>query len=85
MTRSTLIKPSRRQFLQASGTAAAAFSAASFGMPAISRAQDRPMISQGLQSGDVTQDQAMVWARADRAARMHFDISTTDSFKGAPV
>ena len=81
MTRSTLIKPSRRQFLQASGTAAAAFSAASLGMPAISRAQDRPMVSHGLQSGDVTKEQAMVWARADRAARMHFDISTTDSFK----
>ena len=81
MSKSMLIKPSRRAFLQLSGTAAATLSAASLGMPAISRAQDRPMIAQGVQSGDVSGGAAMVWARADRPARLHFDIAATDSFK----
>ncbi|MCX7308777.1 MAG: alkaline phosphatase D family protein, partial [Afipia sp.] len=49
--------------------------------PYLSRAADRPIISGGLQSGDVTQDSAVVWARTDRAARMHVEFSTVESFK----
>jgi len=53
------------------------------GLPAISRAADRPLVSHGLQSGDVTADSAMVWARADRPADMLVEVATTDSFRDA--
>jgi alkaline phosphatase D len=49
--------------------------------PAISRAADRPLVTHGVQSGDVSADAGVVWARADRPARMRVEISTTDSFK----
>jgi alkaline phosphatase D len=53
----------------------------SLARPAISRAADRPAISHGLQSGDVSLDSGMVWARADRPARMMIEVATTDSFR----
>jgi alkaline phosphatase D len=34
-----------------------------------------------VQSGDVSVDSGMVWARADRPARMLVEVATTDSFK----
>src|SRR5882757_9246112 len=49
--------------------------------PYISRASDRPSVTHGVQSGDVTTDSGMVWARADRASRMQVEISTVESFK----
>jgi len=49
--------------------------------PSLSRAADRPLITHGVQSGDVSSDSGMVWARADRPARMLVEVSTTDSFK----
>ena len=48
--------------------------------PRLSRAADRPQIARGIQSGDVSIDR-MVWARADRAARMQVECSTVESFK----
>ena len=75
-----IFKPNRRAFIQGAGSLSAAL-AWGVSMPAISRAADRPIVSHGLQSGDVSDGQAMVWARADRAARMNVEISTTDSFK----
>ena len=49
--------------------------------PFISRAADRPLITHGVQSGDVSIGSGVVWARADRPARMLVEVSTTDSFK----
>ena len=49
--------------------------------PYVSRAADRPLITHGIQSGDVSADSAMVWARADRPSRMQVEVATTDSFK----
>jgi alkaline phosphatase D len=49
--------------------------------PSISRAADRPALTHGLQSGDVSMDSGIVWARADRPARMLVEASTTDSFR----
>jgi alkaline phosphatase D len=49
--------------------------------PFISHAADRPMVTHGVQSGDVTGDSAMVWARADRPAQMLVDVATTESFR----
>ena len=48
--------------------------------PYISRASERPLITHGIQSGDVSLDSGVVWARADRPSRMLVEIATTDSF-----
>ena len=49
--------------------------------PAISRAADRPLITNGLQSGDATGDSGMVWARVNQPSRVRVEFSTTESFK----
>ena len=67
----------RRRFLR---TAAAALVASGTARTYLSRAADRPAITHGVQSGDVTADSAIVWARADRGARMLVEISATESF-----
>ena len=48
--------------------------------PYLSRAADRPAIACGIQSGDVSASSAVIWARADRAARMRVEYSLADSF-----
>jgi len=53
----------------------------SLAKPYLSRAADRPQIAGGIQSGDVSADSAVIWARADRPARMHLECSTVESFK----
>lgn len=67
---------SRRRFV--STTAMAALGG--IAMPYLSRAADRPRITHGLQSGDVSTDGGVVWARADRPAQMLVEVSTTESF-----
>src|SRR5262249_38491993 len=62
-------------------TTATSLAAATLARPYLSRAADRPLISHGLQSGDVSVDSAVLWARADRPSRMKVEIATTDSFK----
>ena len=42
--------------------------------PYLSRAADRPLITHGVQSGDVSANSAMVWARADRPSRMLVEV-----------
>jgi len=70
---------SRRRFL-ATAAASTAISAV-VPKPYLSRAADRPVITHGIQSGDVSVDSAVIWARADRPARMLAEVATTDSFK----
>lgn len=74
------IKMNRREALGA-GIA----TTASLFMPAISYASSRPVISHGLQSGDISHDGAVLWAKADRVANMKVEIATTDSFSNARV
>lgn len=69
------LKLSRRRFV-----ASAAGGATALMMPSLSFASARPAITHGLQSGDVTSSSGMIWARADRPARMMVDWSTTESF-----
>lgn len=71
MTRRGLIRVGGSLTLGASGLFA----------PAISRAGDRPLITHGLQSGDVSADSGIVWARVNRPSRVKVEFSTTDSFK----
>ena len=73
--------PSRRRFLSSAGAAAAATVIDGVARPYLSFAADRPRITHGLQSGDVSIDSGMVWARADRPARMLVEVATTESFR----
>jgi alkaline phosphatase D len=43
----------------------------------------RPIVTAGVQSGDVTDTAAVVWSRADRAARMHVEYALNESFGDA--
>jgi alkaline phosphatase D len=72
---------SRRQVLKAAAYSTAAVAAGRIFMPSISRAADRPAISHGVQSGDVSSDGGVVWARADRPSRLIVEAATSDSFK----
>src|SRR6202035_1495710 len=69
---------SRRRFIKY-GAAAASLVA----MPRLSRAADRPAVTHGVQSGDVSADGGVVWARADRPSQMLVEVSTAESFKDA--
>ncbi|MHC2623636.1 alkaline phosphatase D [Bradyrhizobium huanghuaihaiense] len=72
------IKFSRRRFLTTGAGALGAIA-----MPYLSRAADRPAVTHGVQSGDVTVDGGVVWARADRPSQMLVEVATTESFKDA--
>ena len=67
----------RRRFL----TTAAITVAGGIAKPSLSRVADRPVITHSIQSGDVSADAGVVWARADRPSRMLVETATTDSFK----
>jgi alkaline phosphatase D len=46
----------------------------------IASVKDRPQLSDGVQSGDVLGDRAMVWSRSDRPARMVVEWDTRSLF-----
>jgi alkaline phosphatase D len=71
---------SRRRLL--SGAAGALGTMA---MPYLSRAADRPIITHGVQSGDVGTDGGVVWARADRPSQMIVEVATTESFSNSKI
>src|SRR5262245_49887972 len=71
----------RRRFLNAAGSTLAGAALGGIAKPYLSRAADRPIITHGIQSGDVSVDSGVVWARSDRASRMLVEVATTDSFK----
>jgi alkaline phosphatase D len=71
----------RRQLLVRSASTVALAELGGLAKPYLSRAADRPQIACGLASGDVSHGSAVVWARADRPARMRVECSTHESFK----
>jgi alkaline phosphatase D len=79
----------RRHLLVRSASTMALAGLGALAKPHLSRAADRPKITCGLQSGDVSTglngafstSSAIVWARADRPARMQVECSTVESFK----
>lgn len=87
---SSLVLPaSRRGLLRAGllggGAAMLGLGASSlFPKPAIATSPAAgPVLTHGVQSGDVSYDGGIVWARVDRPARIIVDYATTDSFKDA--
>ena len=50
--------------------------------PAIAQSH-RPLVTHGVQSGDVGPTSGMVWARSDRPARMMVEYATTEGFRDA--
>ncbi len=78
----------RRKFLKATvgagATGLAVVTAPSFVKPVFAMVRSgRPSVTHGVQSGDVTARSAVVWARADRPARMLVELADTPSFSGA--
>jgi alkaline phosphatase D len=71
----------RRRLLTGLGSAALTTGLGSIARPSVSRAADRPVISHGVQAGDVSVDSGMIWGRTDRSSRMMVEVATTDSFK----
>src|SRR5438105_11504402 len=71
----------RRQWLVRSAATCAVAGLGSLARPYLSRAADRPLIASGIQSGDVSANSAVIWARADRPARMQVECSTLENFK----
>lgn len=54
------------------------------GAPAIvTRDRLRPAMASGIQAGDVSGGEALVWSRTDRPAQMVVEYATTDRFSGA--
>ncbi|WP_068082398.1 alkaline phosphatase D family protein [Polycladidibacter stylochi] len=70
----------RRTFLKTTA-ASGVMLGTGLGMPSLSRAASRPVVTHGVQSGDVSAHSAMVWSRSDRAAKMHLELDTVESFK----
>ena len=67
---------SRRRFLSTAGAGAIS----TLAMPHLSRAADRPVVTSGVQSGDIGADGGVVWARADRPSQMLVEVGTSESF-----
>ena len=70
----------RRRLLTTAASSAAISILGGIGKPYLSRAADRPLITHGIQSGDVSTDSGVVWARTDRPARMLLEVATSDRF-----
>ena len=51
--------------------------------PVITSERMRPRLPCDVQSGDLAGDRAIIWARADRPARMMVEWATTESFREA--
>src|ERR1700742_1970496 len=73
------LRLSRRRFL----STAAATGVGLVAMPYLARAADRPAITHGVQSGDVSADGGVIWSRADRPSQMMVEVATVESFQDA--
>ncbi|WP_284735672.1 alkaline phosphatase D family protein [Dongia deserti] len=83
MPRTSSSRPkSRRTFLKVA-SAGALMIPAGLAMPRLSRAVSRPVVTHGLQAGDVGVDHGVIWARADRPARAIIEVATTEGFRDA--
>ncbi|WP_236793666.1 alkaline phosphatase [Amycolatopsis sp. GM8] len=82
-----MTEQTRRSLLK-SGAMTAGALAAGLVVPTTAQAaplvrRDRPVLTHGVQSGDVTADSAIVWTRADKPSRMVVEIARDPSFRHA--
>ncbi|HEY1180315.1 MAG TPA: alkaline phosphatase D family protein, partial [Phytomonospora sp.] len=75
----------RRNLLRgaALGTGASLLATGSSAAAAPALLTDRPLLTYGAQSGEVTADSAIVWTRSDRPARMWAEVGHRPDFKHA--
>jgi alkaline phosphatase D len=77
----------RRTFIRHALAAAAVTSArplwAGQAPAIVTSERERPATPQGVASGDVANDRAVIWSRADRPARLFVEYSTTERFDDA--
>ena len=71
----------RRAVMKSTVATAACTAIGGIAYPSLSFAPGRPQITHGIQSGDVSADSGVIWARADRPARMLVEVATTDTFR----
>ena len=71
----------RRALIKTASASAAITAIGGIARPSLSFAPDRVQITHGVQSGDVSADSGVVWARGDRPSRMLVEVATTDSFR----
>lgn len=69
--------PSRRRILQVGG---ATLLLPGLAPAVLASVKDRPQLTDGVQSGDLLGDKAMVWSRCDRPARMVVEWDTRSVF-----
>src|SRR5437867_4169100 len=81
ITRGSAAPLTRRRFLTAAVSSAGITATASIARPYLSRAADRPLVTHGVQSGDVSIDSGIVWARTDRPSLMLVEVASSDNFK----
>ncbi|MEM1230364.1 MAG: alkaline phosphatase D family protein [Pseudomonadota bacterium] len=74
----------RRRVLTALGTlGGTALGGCVSGAPVMSQAEHRPRFTHGIQAGTLTSQGGVLWARADRPARLTVEIDTTPRFARA--
>lgn len=79
--RRTLLRASLASGALSSADRFAAMLAAQEPPAAIKREGTRPALAQGIASGDVTHDRAMIWSRCDRPGQMQVEWAATESFQ----
>lgn len=51
----------------------------------VAETSNAPLMPQGIQIGDLTEDRAIIWSRSDRPARMMIAYATDEKFKDAKM
>ncbi|SDY15374.1 alkaline phosphatase D [Amycolatopsis xylanica] len=81
-----MTEPTRRTLLRAGFLGAGVLATGALRAPlagASPLVRPRPVLTHGVQSGDVTTDSAIVWTRADKPSRLIVEVSRDESFRHA--
>ncbi|APP83116.1 alkaline phosphatase D family protein [Xanthomonas hortorum] len=79
----TASNPARRRVLQGLSAGLLLPATAGWSTRTLAAPSGRPMITDGVQSGDVLDGRAMLWSRADRPARLRVEWDTRPSLRQA--
>jgi alkaline phosphatase D len=78
------LRPTRRELLTTTAHGLTLAAAGGITRPAFGIVvAGRPVITHGVQSGDVSADSAILWSRADRPARILVEVAATERFQNA--